>query len=258
MDGYDINILRSGSGPNRPALDLVGNGNEMIDLEHNASIAPGTSVPSLEPSTTHTQLGNKSVESGFDPLGRHQGSTSSTAQRDSHATEQESETVSLREIHTSLEVDSMETLRSSLGTSLEAKIMTRLEATIEAKLRAEFEANFEEKVKVAVDEQLKTRLDERLAEIRFFTPKLSGTTSSKDNSTAHEAIESRLMDILKEQDAVAKAISRISMDNKNLFAQSMAFQTLHDRHENSINAILTFLATVYNRTLDAKKTRLSI
>ena len=35
-------------------------------------------------------------------------------------------------------------------------------------------------------------------------------------------------------------------------AQAAAFHELHARHENSINAILTFLATVYNRSLEGR------
>ncbi|CAD0099409.1 unnamed protein product [Aureobasidium mustum] len=38
--------------------------------------------------------------------------------------------------------------------------------------------------------------------------------------------------------------------NEQFYRQATAFQALHDRHENSINAILTFLATFYNRSLD--------
>lgn len=231
-------------------------------MEHNTLNTPGTSAPSLELSTTHTQLVKTSSESEFDLIGRCQGSTSSTVQRDSHATGQESETVSPREIHTSLEADSIETLPSSLETSLEARIVARLEAKIGAKLRAEFEANFEEKVKVAIVEQLETRLNETLAEMRLSIPELSGVPPSEDNPAANEAARSRLMEFLqiksqlmclqKQQDAAANAIPRILTDNRRLFEQSMAFQTLHDRHENSINAILTFLATVYNRSLDGQ------
>jgi hypothetical protein len=192
-----------------------------------------------------------SSNSKADLLGSAQGSTSSTAQRGPRATEQESETVSPRESRASLEVDSIENLRSSLEISLEATIVPGLEAQIEARLRAESEANFEAKVKAAVDEQLEARIDERLQEILFFTPELSRATQSEEKSGAQKIIESQ-NEIQKQQAAVVNAISRIRKDNNQLYAQSMAFQTLHDRHEASINAILTFLATVYNRTLDAK------
>lgn len=65
-------------------------------------------------------------------------------------------------------------------------------------------------------------------------------------------IQNQLMEIQKQQGAITNAIARLRKDHTQLYQQSVAFQTLHDRHENSINAILTFLATVYNRSLDGQ------
>jgi heat shock transcription factor, other eukaryote len=65
-------------------------------------------------------------------------------------------------------------------------------------------------------------------------------------------LQNQLAEIQKQQGAITNAISRLRKDHNQLYQQSMAFQTLHDRHENSINAILTFLATVYNRSLDGQ------
>lgn len=45
-------------------------------------------------------------------------------------------------------------------------------------------------------------------------------------------------------------ITHIKNQNEQFYRQATAFQALHDRHENSINAILTFLATFYNRSLE--------
>ena len=59
-------------------------------------------------------------------------------------------------------------------------------------------------------------------------------------------------DIQKQQGNISQAISRLRKEHNQLYQQSMAFQSLHDRHESSINAILTFLATVYNRSLDGQ------
>jgi heat shock transcription factor len=61
-------------------------------------------------------------------------------------------------------------------------------------------------------------------------------------------VQSQLADIQKQQGAIA----RLRKDHNQLYQQAVAFQTLHDRHESSINAILTFLATVYNRSLDGQ------
>lgn len=63
-------------------------------------------------------------------------------------------------------------------------------------------------------------------------------------------VQNQLQDIQKQQAAISNAISRLRKDHNQLYQQAVAFQTLHDRHENSINAILTFLATIYNRSLD--------
>jgi heat shock transcription factor len=65
-------------------------------------------------------------------------------------------------------------------------------------------------------------------------------------------LQNQLAEIQKQQGAITNAIQRLRKDHNQLYQQSMAFQTLHDRHENSINAILTFLATVYNRSLDGQ------
>ncbi|KAL2066716.1 hypothetical protein VTL71DRAFT_2788 [Oculimacula yallundae] len=66
------------------------------------------------------------------------------------------------------------------------------------------------------------------------------------------ALQNQLSEIQKQQGNITSAIARLRKDHNQLYQQSVAFQSLHDRHENSINAILTFLATVYNRSLDGQ------
>ncbi|TVY33715.1 Heat shock factor protein [Lachnellula occidentalis] len=63
-------------------------------------------------------------------------------------------------------------------------------------------------------------------------------------------VHNQLSEIQKQQGAITNALTRLRKDHNDLLKQAVGFQTLHDRHENSINAILTFLATVYNRSLD--------
>ncbi|KAF2756198.1 hypothetical protein EJ05DRAFT_93350 [Pseudovirgaria hyperparasitica] len=63
-------------------------------------------------------------------------------------------------------------------------------------------------------------------------------------------MKSELRSVQQQQKLISQAISRIRQQNDQLYNQARAFQTLHDRHENSINAILTFLATFYNRSLE--------
>lgn len=63
------------------------------------------------------------------------------------------------------------------------------------------------------------------------------------------AVVQQLESVKNHQAMISAAINRLRKDHNQLYEQSVAFQTLHDRHENSINAILTFLATVYDKSL---------
>jgi heat shock transcription factor len=59
-----------------------------------------------------------------------------------------------------------------------------------------------------------------------------------------------LQKLQRQQGVISKMITSLKDQNEQFYRQATAFQALHDRHENSINAILTFLATFYNRSLD--------
>ncbi|KAI5259396.1 hypothetical protein E4T42_00256 [Aureobasidium subglaciale] len=61
---------------------------------------------------------------------------------------------------------------------------------------------------------------------------------------------SELQKLQRQQSVISKMITSLKDQNEQFYRQATAFQALHDRHENSINAILTFLATFYNRSLD--------
>ncbi|MCJ1353847.1 MAG: stress-responsive transcription factor hsf1 [Icmadophila ericetorum] len=61
------------------------------------------------------------------------------------------------------------------------------------------------------------------------------------------AVQRELTQIRQHQQIITNAIQKIRRDHEQ---QAAAFQELHNRHANSINAILTFLATVYNRSLE--------
>ncbi|KAI9781864.1 MAG: Heat shock factor protein 2 [Geoglossum umbratile] len=63
-------------------------------------------------------------------------------------------------------------------------------------------------------------------------------------------VQSQIESIRQHQKVISTHINRLRKDHNQLYEQAVAFQTLHDRHESSINAILTFLATVYNRSLE--------
>ena len=64
------------------------------------------------------------------------------------------------------------------------------------------------------------------------------------------AVHQELQQIRQQQQLISGVIKKIRRDHEQLYGQAAAFQELHSRHENSINAILTFLATVYNRSLE--------
>jgi heat shock transcription factor len=63
-------------------------------------------------------------------------------------------------------------------------------------------------------------------------------------------VQHQLADIQKQQAQMTNTLTRLSKENTQLFQRSMEERVMRDRHENSISAILTFLATVYNRSLD--------
>lgn len=61
-----------------------------------------------------------------------------------------------------------------------------------------------------------------------------------------------LQAIRQQQQVISTTITRLRKEHEQLYAQAANFQEQHSRHENSINAILTFLATVYNRSLQGQ------
>lgn len=70
-----------------------------------------------------------------------------------------------------------------------------------------------------------------------------GVTPSQDELAA---IHQELAEVRKNQKMISEVLQQMARENER---RAQAYQTLHDRHENSINAMLTFLATVYNRSL---------
>lgn len=62
----------------------------------------------------------------------------------------------------------------------------------------------------------------------------------------------QLKEVMKTQSTMGTLLTRLQKNQSQIYQQAVAFQTLHERHENSINAILTFLATIYNRGLDGQ------
>lgn len=65
-------------------------------------------------------------------------------------------------------------------------------------------------------------------------------------------VQKQLREIQSQQVHISQMLTRLKRDNENLYAQADSFSQLHNRHETSINAILSFLATIYNRSLDGQ------
>ena len=77
-------------------------------------------------------------------------------------------------------------------------------------------------------------------------PLMIGNAGSAPSHDEMAAIQRELAAVRQNQKVISDVLRNIKRDNER---QALAYQSLHDRHESSINAILTFLATVYNRSL---------
>jgi heat shock transcription factor len=64
------------------------------------------------------------------------------------------------------------------------------------------------------------------------------------------SMRQELKKLQQQQGLISRMIAQLKEQNEQFYRQATAFQALHDRHENSINAILTFLATFYNRSME--------
>ena len=64
------------------------------------------------------------------------------------------------------------------------------------------------------------------------------------------ALQQELADIRANQAKITKMLNMTQIRHDQLYHQAKAFHHMHEQHDNSINAILTFLATIYNKNLD--------
>ncbi|KAK2593363.1 Heat shock transcription factor [Conoideocrella luteorostrata] len=63
-------------------------------------------------------------------------------------------------------------------------------------------------------------------------------------------IREELRRVRESQRAISHTLSSLQHNNHELYNQAVMFQNQHDRHQNSINAILKFLANVFRKTLE--------
>lgn len=75
----------------------------------------------------------------------------------------------------------------------------------------------------------------------------SGGQGLQESEIKH--VNTQLRQIQQQQQAITAMLTKIRKEHDQMYNQAAAFTELHTRHENSINAILTFLATIYNRSL---------
>ncbi|OAP61553.1 hypothetical protein AYL99_03756 [Fonsecaea erecta] len=66
-----------------------------------------------------------------------------------------------------------------------------------------------------------------------------------------KSVQRELAAIRHQQTQISRMMQQLKREHEQLYGQAATFQDQHNRHENSINAILTFLATVYNRSLQS-------
>ncbi|KAK4166127.1 putative heat shock factor protein [Cladorrhinum sp. PSN259] len=63
-------------------------------------------------------------------------------------------------------------------------------------------------------------------------------------------VKSQLERLQQQQAAISSMLTKMRQEHNQLFQQAVMFQNMHERHENSINAILTFLANVFRKSLE--------
>ncbi|KAL8365758.1 hypothetical protein RB595_004506 [Gaeumannomyces hyphopodioides] len=65
-----------------------------------------------------------------------------------------------------------------------------------------------------------------------------------------QIVRDQVGQLRNQQRAIHDMIQRLRSDHNQLYQQAVAFQNMHERHENSINAILNFLANVFRKSLE--------
>lgn len=63
-------------------------------------------------------------------------------------------------------------------------------------------------------------------------------------------IRDELKQVREQQRLISRTIAQLQQNNRDLYNQALMFQNQHDRHQNSINAILHFLANLFRKSLE--------
>lgn len=72
------------------------------------------------------------------------------------------------------------------------------------------------------------------------------------SKTDYNTMRTEIRQLQQQQKLISGIIQQMRRQNEQWFQQASQFQKMHERHESSINAILTFLATFYNRSLEGQ------
>ncbi|KAG8526142.1 uncharacterized protein KY384_000135 [Bacidia gigantensis] len=67
------------------------------------------------------------------------------------------------------------------------------------------------------------------------------------------SVQRELQTIRTNQNRISQMLLDVRREHQALYGQAKAFHDLHEKHDNSINAILTFLATVYSKNLNGEQ-----
>ncbi|KAH6847866.1 hypothetical protein B0I37DRAFT_153004 [Chaetomium sp. MPI-CAGE-AT-0009] len=102
--------------------------------------------------------------------------------------------------------------------------------------------------------------EEEGVEETYNAPNLAAPQTARASVSSHEVgplqrkdllqVKSQIERIQQQQVAISSMLNKMRQDQSQLYQQALLFQNMHERHENSINAILNFLANVFRKSLE--------
>ncbi|KAL7624291.1 Heat shock transcription factor [Parahypoxylon ruwenzoriense] len=113
------------------------------------------------------------------------------------------------------------------------------------KKRDEGDGESDEEI-VATDDALGHAFTQQSAQNRALPAPESGPLQKKELAVVRDQMTA----LQQRQKQISEAIQRLRQEHNQLYQQAVMFQNMHDRHENSINAILNFLANVFRKSLE--------
>ena len=99
-------------------------------------------------------------------------------------------------------------------------------------------------------EDATTATDNRVRACRSGQLNLTGSSNEMAFTQDHsQSVQRELSAIYNQQTHISRTMQQIKREHEQPYGQAATFQDQNYRHENSINAILTFLVTIYSRDL---------